>query len=100
MDNKAEYKVALSVFLSLFHACFPFLADVSHDIALDAHELIITHPVAANFVRVAGESMINAAVWERDVFVVDKAIEPSDGSIIVASLNGAFTVKKAPLSAR
>ena len=38
--------------------------------------------------------MMNAAIWEGDALVVDKAIDPTHGSIIVASLKGEFTVKR------
>lgn len=61
---------------------------------LDVHELVITHSTATYIVRVDGELMVNAAIWEGDVLVVEKAIYPIEGSIIVVSLNGAFTVHR------
>jgi DNA polymerase V len=94
MDKTKDTTVNISLFLSLLHAGFPSPADDYADKVLDLNELVIRHPAATFFVRVTGESMINAAIWEDDVLVVDKAIDPKDGSIIVASLNGEFTVKR------
>ncbi len=87
-------RVNISLFLSLIHAGFPSPADDYVDSVLDINELVITHPAATFFVRVSGESMINAAICENDVLVVDRSIEAADRSIVVAILNGEFTVKR------
>lgn len=44
-------------------------------------------------VRVAGESMIGRGLFPGDIAVVDKAREPKSGCIVVACLNGEFTLK-------
>lgn len=87
-------RVNISLFLSFIHAGFPSPADDYVDSVLDLNELVITHPAATFFVRVSGESMINAAICENDVLVVDRSIEAADRSIVVAILNGEFTVKR------
>jgi len=60
---------------------------------LDLNQLVIAHPAATFFVRVSGESMINADICENDVLVVDRSIEAFDRAIVVALLDGEFTVK-------
>ncbi len=87
-------RVNISLFLSLIHAGFPSPADDYVDNVLDLNELVISHPAATFFVRVKGESMENAAIYENDVLVVDRSIEAADRSIIVAVLDGEFTVKR------
>ncbi len=87
-------RVNISLFLSLIHAGFPSPADDYVDTVLDLNELVIRHPAATFFVRVKGESMENAAIYENDVLVVDRSIEAFDGAIVVAILDGEFTVKR------
>ena len=87
-------RVNISLFLSLIHAGFPSPADDYVDKVLDLNELVIAHPAATFFVRVSGESMINAAICENDVLVVDRSIEAFDRAIVVALLDGEFTVKR------
>ena len=59
-------------------------------------------PIAAGFqaptddylVRVIGESMQNASIHPRDLLGVDRAIEPANGKIVIAVVNGELTVKR------
>ena len=55
---------------------------------------MIKHPAATFFLRVEGESMENANIHPGDILVVDRALTPQNGLIIVAVLNGEFTVKR------
>jgi DNA polymerase V len=57
------------------------------------HELI-KHPVATFFVRVSGDSMINAGIFPGDILMIDKAIEARHNHIVIAILNGEYTVKR------
>ena len=61
---------------------------------MDLNDLIVRHPAATFFVRVAGESMIGAGIHSGDILVVDRAEEPVDNKIVVAVINGEFTVKR------
>jgi DNA polymerase V len=61
---------------------------------LDLHELMVEHPTATFFVRVRGDSMVGAGIHSEDVLVVDRARLPSSGKVVVALLNGEFTVKR------
>lgn len=61
---------------------------------LDLNELLVTHPAATFFVRAQGDSMQNAGIFSEDILVVDRALEPKEGTIVVAILNGEFTLKR------
>jgi DNA polymerase V len=75
-------------------AGFPSPADDSVDKALDLNELLVRHPAATFFVRVAGHSMIGAGIHHNDVLVVDRSVEAVSGKVVVAAVNGELTVKR------
>lgn len=79
-------------------AGFPSPADDFIEKQLDLNELMIKHPAATFFVRVEGDSMKNAGIHSGDILVVDRALEASHGKIIVAIVNGEFTVKRMMLT--
>ena len=82
------------LFQSLVSAGFPQTADDLVESPLDLNEYIVKHPSATYFVRVKGDSMINAGIYPGDILVVDRSITPYDGAIIIAALDGDFTVKR------
>ena len=84
----------LPLFISEISAGFPSPADGYMDDALDLNQLLISHPAATFFVRVSGESMIDANIHPGDVLVVDRSLEPKHRDIVIAVLSGEFTVKR------
>ena len=50
--------------------------------------------VSIYLVRVVGDSMIDAHIPNDSLLIVDKSITPKNNQIIVASINGEFTVKR------
>ncbi len=82
------------MFLSRIRAGFPSPADDYLDKKLDLNEFLIKHPAATFFVKVKGESMIKAGIHSGDILVVDRSLEPRDKKIVIAVLNGEFTVKR------
>lgn len=74
-------------------AGFPSPADDHLDRALDLNELLIAHPAATFLVTVEGESMTGLGIHPGDLLVVDRAITPQSGQIVVAAVNGELTVK-------
>jgi len=91
-DGKKKMKIPL--FTTGISAGFPSPADDFIDKSLDLNEFLITHPSATFFVRVEGTSMIEAGINPGDILIVDKALEPNPGSIVIATLDGEFTVKR------
>jgi DNA polymerase V len=75
-------------------AGFPSPADDYIEQTLDLNEFLIRHPAATFFVRVRGHSMINVGIFNNDLLVVDRSLEPCDGRVVLAVVNGEFTVKR------
>ena len=75
-------------------AGFPSSADDFEQRPLDLHELLVEHPAATFFVKVEGDSMIDAQIESGDILIVDRSITAQIGKIVVALVNGAFTVKR------
>lgn len=75
-------------------AGFPSPADDFMEQGIDLNEKLIKHPTATFLIRVTGISMKNAGIQPGDTLIVDRALEPSSGSIVVALVNGEFTVKR------
>jgi DNA polymerase V len=75
-------------------AGFPSPADNDIDETLDLNELLIKHPAATFFLKVSGSSMINAGIHHNDILIVDRSVAPTDGKVVIASVNGELTVKR------
>jgi len=75
-------------------AGFPSPASDYIEKTLDLNELMVQHPAATFFVRVSGDSMIDAGIHSGDILVVDRSLEATSGKIVIAVLNGEFTVKR------
>jgi len=60
----------------------------------DLADLLIRHPASTLLLRVCGESMAGAGIRHGDLLVVDRAIQPRRGHIVVARLEDGFTVKR------
>ena len=92
-------KQPLPFFLSGVAAGFPSPADDYIEKQLDLNELIVKHPASTFFVRVEGHSMVNAGIHSGDILAVDRSLEPASGKIVVAVINGEFTVKRIRIEA-
>jgi DNA polymerase V len=79
--------------LSPVAAGFPSPAEDVIDRSLDLQELLVKSPASTFFVRVQGESMIGAGINHDDILVVDRARDVDGDQIVVAALDGDFTVK-------
>lgn len=79
---------------SLVRAGFPSPADDYLDRPLDFNELLIENPAATFAVRIAGDSMTGAGIFPGDIAVVDRACVARDKSIVLAILDGEFTLKR------
>lgn len=75
-------------------AGFPAPGDDLVEKPLDLNDLLIDNPTATFFVRVAGDSMEGARIFDGDVLVVDRSVTPIDGSIVVAAVYGEMVVKR------
>lgn len=74
-------------------AGFPSPAEQYVERPLDLNELLVARPAATYFVRAEGDSMEGAGIRAGDLLVVDRSLEPEDGSVVIACVDGGFTVK-------
>ena len=77
-----------------FPSGFPSPSQDYIDSPIDFNELLIENEVATFAVRITGDSMIGAGIYPNDIAVVNRSKTPVNGSVIVALLNGQFTVKR------
>lgn len=82
------------LFASQPAAGFPAPGDDLVEKPLDLNDLLIDNPTATFFVRVAGDSMEGAGIFDGDILVVDRSIVPSDERIVVAAVYGELVVKR------
>jgi DNA polymerase V len=75
-------------------AGFPSPAEDYLEGKLDLNQHLIKHPVATFFVRVTGDSMINAGIHAGDLLIVDRSLEAQDGRVVIAVVNGDLLVKR------
>ena len=75
-------------------AGFPAPGDDMVEKPLDLNDLLIENPTATFFVRVSGDSMEGAGIFNDDILVVDRSITPKDESIVVAAVYGELVVKR------
>ena len=82
------------LFVASVSAGFPSPADDYIEGKLDLNTHLIKHPAATFFVRVEGESMIDAGIHPGDILIVDRALEPFDNNVVIALINSELTVKR------
>jgi DNA polymerase V len=86
--------VDIPLYSSRPQAGFPSPGDDQIEKVLDINDLVVKHPASTFFVRVQGDSMEGAGIFGDDVLVVDRAVTPKDGSIVVAAVFGEMVVKR------
>ena len=85
---------ALALYTSHVSAGIPSPADDHVDDVLDLHELLIKHPESSYYVRVDGDSMIDAGIHAGDILIVEYTPEARHGQIVIAAVDGELTVKR------
>ena len=75
-------------------AGFPSPADDYLDMDLNLHDYLVQHPSATFCVKAIGDSMVDAGIKSSDVMVIDRALTPKNNDIILAVIDGEFTVKR------
>ena len=75
-------------------AGFPSPADDYMELDLDLHAHLVKNPASTFCVKVMGESMKEARIHDGDVIIVDRSLDPKNRSIVLAVIDGEFTVKR------
>lgn len=84
----------LPLFIERVPCGFPSPAQDYIEDSLDLNKLVLRHPSATYFIRVSGDSMIEAGIDHNDLLVVDRSLDAVHGDIVVAAVAGEFTVKE------
>ncbi|MDZ4034630.1 translesion error-prone DNA polymerase V autoproteolytic subunit [Kluyvera ascorbata] len=85
---------ALPLFSDRVPCGFPSPAQDYVEQRIDLNKLVIRHPSATYFVRAAGDSMNGAGIGSGDLLVVDSAKTAHHGDVVIAAVDGEFTVKR------
>ena len=81
-------------FLNRVRVGWPSPADDYVERPIDLNEYLIKNPAATYFVRVSGDSMIDAYIGDGAILVVDRSVEHKHKSIVVAAINGSYACKR------
>lgn len=74
-------------------AGFPSPSDDYIESKLDLNEHLIQHPSATYYIRVVGDSMIDYGIFNGDLLIVDRSLEPRTGDIIIVAIENELTCK-------
>jgi len=75
-------------------AGFPSPAQDYIEDTLDLNDYLVPHPNSTYFVRVEGDSMIDAGILPDDILVVDRSLEASNNKVVIAVVDNELTVKR------
>ena len=91
---KTDKELSLPLFVTPVAAGFPSPAENYVDRKIDLNQELIKHPSSTFFVKVEGDSMQDAGIYSGNTLIVDRSLDATNGAIIVAVVNGEFTVKR------
>lgn len=75
-------------------AGFPSPADDYIESTINLNDYLVSHKEATFYMRVEGDSMQGAGIFDGDILVVDRSLPKIDQSIVIAVIDGEFTVKQ------
>lgn len=78
-------------------AGFPSPAADFMETSIDLNKELSENPLATFYIRVKGNSMIDAGINDKDVLVVDRSLEPRNNAVAICFVDGEFTVKRIQL---
>lgn len=89
--------IALPLYGTTVSCGFPSPAQDYVERRIDLNELLVQHPSATYFVKAAGDSMIDGGIASGDLLVIDSSLTAKQGDIVIAAVDGEFTVKQLQL---
>jgi DNA polymerase V len=75
-------------------AGFPSPAQDYTTDAIDLNKELVRHPSSTFYARCVGDSMRDSGIDDGDLLVIDKSLEPQEGDVVVAFVDGDFTLKR------
>ena len=92
--KKASSAQSIPLVNGTVSAGFPSPAEEYIELGIDLNKYLIKNPISTFFLRVSGNSMNNAGIYNNDLLIIDRSINPNPGDIVVAILDGEFTLKR------
>jgi len=93
LPHPSPEKRHLNLFNHKVPAGFPSPADDHIEKALDLNEYLVTKKETTFFVKIKGDSMIDVSIHDGDIVIVDRSKQAKIGDIVLASVDGEFTIK-------
>ena len=94
INFRKSKKTKIKLYTTSISAGFPSPAEDHMDISLDINEYLVKHPSSTFYIYVKGDSMIDSGIFDGDLLIVDRSLEVKSNSVVVAVIDGEFTVKK------
>ena len=92
--NEGSSRILIPLVTETISAGFPSPAEDYIELGIDINKYLIKNSVSTFFLRVSGNSMNNAGIYNNDLLIIDRSINPIPGHIVVAILDGEFTLKR------
>ena len=73
---------------------FGAAADDYMERGIDLNEQLIRNKPATFFMRVSGNSMVNAGIFDGDIVIVDRSLKPQNGKIVIAVIDGEMLIRR------
>jgi len=89
-----ESNIRIPFFDQGVSAGFPSPALDFMENSIDLNKALAENPLATFFIKVEGNSMIDAGIENQDVLVVDRSLEPENNKVAICFIDGEFTVKR------
>lgn len=94
IERLQQEERGIPIYSSKVQAGFPSPADDYIEKYLDLNTHFIKHPSSTFVLQATGDSMKEAGISSGDWLLVDRSLEPVDGKIVIAAVNGELTVKR------
>ena len=86
--------IGISVELPEIKAGFPSPAQDYVENGIDLNRELVKNPSSTFFGRARGSSMEGAGIFDGDLLIIDKSLEPYEGAVAVCFIDGEFTLKR------
>jgi DNA polymerase V len=73
---------------------FGAAADDYAERGIDLNEQLIRNKPATFFMKVSSNSMINAGIFNGDIVIIDKSVQPTNGKIVIAVVDGEMLIRR------
>ena len=94
LQDNGESLKKIHIYEGGISAGFPSPAEDYLDVDLNLHRYLVKNPASTFFIVAKGHSMEKAGIGNDDLLVVDESLKAKNNDIVIAVVNGEFTVKR------